>query len=35
MSRRGKYGTWKEEMMEQAIIAYRSGDVGLNAASIT
>jgi hypothetical protein len=23
-SKRGKYGAWKEEMMEQAIMAYRN-----------
>jgi hypothetical protein len=33
MSERGKYGAWKEEMMEQAIMAYRNGDVGLTVAS--
>jgi hypothetical protein len=34
MSKRGKYGAWKE-MMEQAIMAHINGHTGLNAASIT
>jgi hypothetical protein len=30
-----KYGTSKKALMQQAIMAYRNGDVGLNAASRT
>jgi hypothetical protein len=35
MSKRGRYGAWKEEMTEQAIMAHRNGDMSLNAASRT
>ncbi|XP_069705674.1 uncharacterized protein [Periplaneta americana] len=35
MSKRGKYGAWEEGMMERAIISYRNGDQGLNAAAKT
>jgi hypothetical protein len=35
MSNWDKYGAWKKEMMEQAMMAYRNWNTGLNAASRT